>query len=283
MTGSSPTIRQRELGLRLRALRMNQHMTVESVAEKLLCHPTKISRAETGARRPTLRDVRDLCELYGVDGTVTAELMDLARKAREQSWWAQYDDLKLDPYIGLEQAAASITAFSMYYVPALMQTDEYAQAIINAIAPRMDTDIRQQRVTARLKRQELLEQDQPPRYRALLDEAVLHRRVGGPAIMAAQLSKVIDLEAAGKTTIQVIPFETGAYAAQDSNFVLLEFAENLPPVVFVEGLVSNSYQERDLEVDRYREAIDGLRDCALSPRESMQVLVTARDSYTDGQ
>src|ERR1700693_3633952 len=105
MTGTSPTMRQRELGKRLRALRNQHDLTVEDVGEKLLCSATKISRMETGARRPSLRDVRDLCGVYGVDEPTSAELMDLARKAREQSWWSQYDDLGLNPYIGLEQEA----------------------------------------------------------------------------------------------------------------------------------------------------------------------------------
>jgi transcriptional regulator with XRE-family HTH domain len=109
VTGTSPTIRQRELGKRLRDLRSEHDLTVEDVAQKLLCSATKVSRLETGARRPSLRDVRDLCLLYGVDETTSTELMSLARGAREQGWWTQYEDLDLDPYIGLEQEATAIT------------------------------------------------------------------------------------------------------------------------------------------------------------------------------
>ena len=103
MTGTSPTVRQRELGKRLRELRDQSGLTVEAVAEKLLCSATKISRLETGARRPSLRDVRDLCALYGVDESSLAELMNLARGAREQGWWTQYEGLKPDPLAGLAQ------------------------------------------------------------------------------------------------------------------------------------------------------------------------------------
>ena len=85
-------------------------MTIEEVAERLLCSPTKISRAETGTRRASLRDVRDLCQLYGVGEAEMAELMELAKMAREQGWWREYSDLNLEPYIGLEQEAAAITA-----------------------------------------------------------------------------------------------------------------------------------------------------------------------------
>ena len=269
MTGTSPTVRQRELGARLRELRSERGMTVEDVAAKLLCSATKVSRLETGARRPSLRDVRDLCQLYDIDESTSAEFMTLAREAREQGWWTQYDDLKLDPYIGLEQEATSITNYTMYYIPALLQTEDYARAIIQAMAPKISPDIHQQRVEARLRRQQLLQQDNGPRYRVLLDEAVLHHRVGGPAVMAAQLDRVLEAARQGVVTVQVIPFDA-VHATQDSNFVLLEFDEdsNLPPVVFIEGLINNQYLERKAEIARYREALEYLRDSALSPRDS---------------
>lgn len=270
LTGTSPTVRQRELGARLRALRNERGMTVEDVAERLLCSATKISRLETGARRPSLRDVRDLCGLYEVDETVSAEFMLLAREAREQGWWTQYDDLKLDPYIGLEQDATAITNYTMYYIPALLQTEEYARAIIKAVAPKIGPEIHQQRVEVRLRRQQLLKQDNRLRYRVLVDEAVLYHRVGGPAIMAAQLAKVLEAARDSLVTVQVVPFDA-VHAPQDSNFVLLEFEEgsNLNPVIFIESLITNQYLERRDDILRYREAIEYLRDSALSPRDSL--------------
>jgi transcriptional regulator with XRE-family HTH domain len=256
-------------------------MTVEEVAEKLLCSATKISRLETGARRPSLRDVRDLCALYEVDESTSAEFMSLARGAREQGWWTRYEDLNLDPYIGLEQAATAITYYSMYYVPALLQTEEYARAIIKAIVPKIAPDIYEQRVEARMHRQQLLELDNRPRFRVLLDEAVLARQVGGRAVMGAQLDKVLRAEEHGRATIQVIPFDVGAHAAADSNFVLLEFEEdsNLPPVIYVEGLTGAQYLERKTEIARYREAFERLRDLALSPRDSVKRMIEMQRAY----
>jgi hypothetical protein len=143
----------------------------------------------------------------------------------------------------------------------------------------MDPEVQEQRVAARLRRQQLLGQNNPVRYRVLLDEAALHRCVGSSAIMVAQLNKVLELEGAAKTTVQIIPFDVGAHAAQDSNFVLLEFGEALPPVVFVEGLVNNLYQERKDELNRYREAVENLRDSALTPRDSVLRITAMRDSY----
>jgi len=278
---TNPTLRQRELGIRLRELRNRSGLTVEDVAEKLLCSATKISRLETGARRPSLRDVRDLCSLYDVDESTSAEFMTLAREAREQGWWTQYDDLKLDPYIGLEQVAKSITTYTMYYIPALLQTEEYARAIVKGIAQKINSEILQQRVEARLRRQQLLDDDNRPRYRVLLDEAVLHRPVGGPSVMAAQLEKVLQAERQGQVTFQVVPFNIGAHASADVHFVLLEFAEetNLSPVVFIEGLTANQYLERKDDITRYREAIELLRDSALSPRDSIQLVDKFRTTY----
>ena len=278
MADVSPTVRQRELGMRLRRFRNAKGLTVEEVAEKLLCSATKISRAETGARKPTLRDVRDLCGIYGVDPETSAELMELARHAREPGWSTQYDDLQITPFIGLEQEATAITCFGMYFVPALLQTKDYAREMIRGIAPKINPDILGQRVEARMRRQQLLQQPRPPRYRALLDEAVLRRQVGGPAVMKAQLEKILLLVQEEKATVQVIPFEVGAYAAIDSNFDYLEFGgSSLPGLVFVEGLVSHLYLERPADLERYSEALEYLRDEALSPRDSAKRIEEIRD------
>lgn len=279
MPGTSPTVRQRELGARLRGLRNERGMTVEEVAEKLLCSATKISRLETAVRRPSLRDVRDLAALYEVDESTAVELMGLARAAREQGWWTQYEDLKLDPLIGLEQEAVAITCYSVYYVPALLQTEDYARAIIEAIAPKMSPEVLQQRIEARLRRQRLLDSADHPRYRVLLDEAVLHRPVGGPGIMASQLDKILDAAAHGKATVQIVPFAVGAHASADGYFILLEFDDpNLSPVVFLEGLTGIHFRERKDEIARYREAVEYLRDAALSPHDSLSVMAKAAAS-----
>jgi transcriptional regulator with XRE-family HTH domain len=278
----SPTVRQRELGTRLRGLRYERGMTVEDVAEKLLCSATKISRLETGARRPSLRDVRDLCALYEVGESTSAEFMSLARGAREQGWWTQYEDLNLDPLIGLEQEAVAITCYSMNYLPGLLQTEDYAREIITTIAPKMNPHIVQQRVEARLRRQRLLQGNNRPRYQVLLDEAVLRRGVGGSALMVAQLDKVLEAVRHDRVTVQVIPFAAGAYLAADGYFVLLEFEDNsgLWPVVFIEGLAGNQYLERKADIARYRETIDYLRVGALEPPASVDLIIKAREIYS---
>lgn len=241
---------------------------------------------ETGARRASLRDVRDLVRIYEVADQAEADyLMSLAKQAREPGWWTHYGDLNLSPYIGLEQEAAAITSFCMYYVPPLLQTPDYATAIIKGIAPQMDAQVVQQRLEARMRRRQVLDRASPPRYRAILDEAVLHRRVGGAVVMRAQLDHVLLCERQEKVAVQVLPFEIGEYGSVDSNFDFLEFGQESRqrPVVFVESLFSNLYQERPAEVGRYREAIERLRDAALSPRESMKLVANIRNSYEESQ
>jgi hypothetical protein len=250
-----------------------------------MCSATKISRLETGVRRPSLRDVKNLCLLYEVEQSTADEFMTLAREARDQEWWTQYEDLNLDPYLGLEEVASAITSYTMYYIPALLQIEDYTRVIIKTIEPRMDPQILQHRIEARLRRQKRLEEPDKPRYRVFLDEAVLYRSIGGPANMAAQLDKVLEVERQNKVTFQIVPFDLGAHAAQDSNFILFEFYEKagLSPVIFVEGLTGNHYLEKEADIGRYREAVEYLRDTALSPRDSVRRLTEVKEVYSSGR
>jgi transcriptional regulator with XRE-family HTH domain len=265
----------------MRELRTGLGLTVEEVGAELLCSATKISRLETGARRASLRDVRDLCRVYGVHDP--SELMELARQAREPGWWSRFGDPGLEPYVGLEQEAVAITSYTMYYVPPLLQTADYARAVIRGIGRKMDSRVLSERVEARLVRQRRLEGEDPPRYRALADEAVLHRQVGGAAVMRAQLDKILTWAALDRGSIQVIPFSAGAHASADSNFQLLEFGENSKqdPLVYVEGLVSALYHERASDVARYREAIEYLRESALSTQATLALIADIRADYSN--
>jgi transcriptional regulator with XRE-family HTH domain len=279
---ANPTIRQRELGMRLRELRNHLGLTVEDVGRQMLCSATKISRLETGTRRASPRDVRDLCRIYGVTDQAEADnLMELARQSRESGWWTQYDEPILSPLLGLEQEAASITVFSMYYVPALLQTNDYARALIRGIERKMQPDVLDQRLEARMRRQQLLYRESPPKYLVLLDEAVLHRQVGSATVMRVQLDKILEAAAGGTATVRVIPFDAGVHASTDSNFSLLEFGKDLPqgPVVFLEGLFSNRYLERPVEIDRYQEAVEYLNDAALSLEGSANLISKIRGAH----
>lgn len=207
----------------------------------------------------------------------------MTRKPPERGWWTQYEDLDLDPYIGLEHEASSITAYSMLYLHGLVQTEDYARAVIKAVAPRMRPAILKQRVEARLRRQQLLERTDSPSYRLFLDEAALHRPTGGPEVMTAQIGKLLELSAAGRVRIQLVPFAAGTYSVADLGFTLLEFGEPVSSVVYVEGLVGSQYHDRPEDLARYRESIEIIRDSALSLPESEQRLLELQKAYADGQ
>jgi len=279
----SPTARRRELGLRLRQLRTEAGMTVEEVASRLLCSTSKVSRMETGQRTASQRDVRDLCAIYGVDDPGEQErLMSLARAAKERGWWQEFEDLGSPDYIGLENQADSISIFHSTIVPGLFQTKEYAQAVIRGILPKIREEVLQSRVTARLKRQERLDEAKPPRVIAILDEAVLHRHVGNTTIMAAQIEKLMEIAAKPKVTVQVIPYESGAHPGMDSTFTLLEFSDPpLPGRVYVEGLAGQLYLEGENNLQRYREAFALIRARALDPKSSVLLMDRLRRQLLD--
>ncbi len=252
-------------------------MTVDDVARELLCSPPKISRIETGARSPTLRDVRDLCVLYRVDDAEAARLMTIAREAKQQGWWSKFDDLGIDFLIGLEMDAKQISAHDSSFVPWAFQTEQYARAIIKGVLPRIEDRILDERVAARMTRQEILRSPEPSYLWSLIDESALRRTVGSSSLMREQLSKILEAADAPNVMMQVVPFEAGAHPGLDNTFMLLEFDSSVQgPVVFVENLAGNFYLERDAEIQRYREVLEHLKACALSSANSIKYIQAIR-------
>ena len=279
--GRSPTVRRRELGTRLRALRTEADLTVEQVAEQLLCSPSKISRLETGHRGASARDIRDLCDLYQVDPTQRDYLAALAREGSRKAWWQPYD-LPYATYVGLEAEAVAISDFEPGVFPGLLQTPAYARILHERAMPRLRTEIIEQRVDERRIRQEILTRDNPPRLDTVVDESVLHRNVGGPQVMSDQLGKVIEASSNLGVTIRILPFSIGAHPALDSTFVVLEFAPPVPGVVYAEGLVGHIYRERPEDFRRYMDIFEYLSEVALSPERSLALIAKMKARYENG-
>lgn len=271
----SPTVRRLELGVWLRTLRAEHGLTVEQVAEQLLCSPSKISRMETGQRSATLRDVRDLCALYGIsDQAERDRLMTLAREARESAWWQSYG-LEYSNYVGYEAEAISIRDFQSSVVPGLLQTADYARANHEGWMPRLSSDEIARKIEAKLTRQKILGQSSPPAFAAVLDEAVLHRLVGGPDVMRAQLDRLVEAASQPNITIQVIPFTVGAHPGMESNFNIIELPA-APGLVFVEGLIGSFYIQKPEELDRYCAVFDRLQSLALGPKDTIDLIAGMR-------
>ena len=264
----SPILRRRQLAARLRELRTQAGLTADEVAVRMLVSPAKISRIETGVRGASLRDVRDLCEIYGADQGERERLAALVRESKQPSWWQQYD-LPNATYVGLEAAAVSMLDYESSVIPGLLQTEDYAHAILEGFLYDASPELIQQQLEVRMTRQQLLHGERAPQLWTVIDEAALHRVVGGPAVMRAQLESLVESAALANVTVQVIPFEAGAHPGMDSTFVLLHLEEEVADVVYIEGLVGNLYQESPSDLARYRRAFDELRAIALSPKDSI--------------
>lgn len=273
--GSSPTVRRRELGARLRELRIGSGLTVEQVAERLFCSPSKISRLETGHRGASKRDIRDLCDLYGVGPAQRDYLAMLVEEAARRAWWQPYD-LPYATYVGLESAAVMISDFEPGVFPGLLQTPGYARALHDAAFPLLAPGVIEQRIDVRRARQEVLMRDEPPQLAVVIDEAVLSRPIGGPDVMADQLAHVIEMTECSNIVVQVLPYSAGAHPALDSTFTVLEFAPPVTGVVYVEGLAGQFYMDRPQEVRRYKQVYARLANIALTPERSVELMATAK-------
>ncbi len=241
---------------------------------------SKLSRMETGHGVAAPRDIRDLCDLYGVtDEAERDHLMALAREGKQTGWWQSYDLDYFATYVGLEAEAVAIKYYQSAIVPGLMQTPGYARAMHEANIPEFTPERMEQLIEVRLTRQRLLVQNPPVRLEVVLDEAVLHRLVGGPAVMGAQLDRLIELSGQPNVTVQVIPYSVGAHPAMDSTFNILEFTSSVSSVVYVEGLVGWIYVERRQDVERYQQVFEHLRIVALTPQESIELIARIGAGY----
>jgi transcriptional regulator with XRE-family HTH domain len=277
----SPTLRRRELGALLRALRTEQGLTVEQVAEHLLCSPSKVSRMETGHRTATPRDVRDLCALYGVsDPGERDRMMQLARESRLQGWWQSYD-LQYSTYVGLEAEAISIHCFQSAVIPGLLQTPDYARAGHDVAIPRFPDAQIDHAIEAKLTRQRILTKENPPDFAAVIDESALRRVTGSSLIMAEQLDKLLQSTELPNVTLQVLPFDAGTHPALESNFNIVELPGPTADVVFVEGLSGSTYLERDVDLDLYRKVMARLQSLALSSADTIELVKEVLRSYKD--
>ena len=275
----SPTVRRRELGAILRALRNDIGLTVEDVAARLLCSPSKVSRMETGHGVVTPRDIRDLCDLYGVtDGSQREHLKELAREGKQQGWWQPYD-LTYGTYIGLEAEAVVISAFQSSVVHGLLQTADYARAAAEAAMPRLDPHQIGLQIEAKLTRQRILTRADAPPLNVVLDEATLHRLVGGHAVMEAQLRQILDMSAVPNVAVQILPYERGAHPAMESNFTILELPDPTLGGVHVEGLIGFHFLERTEDRERYQAVFRELQSMAMSPEDSAEFLTQVIGEY----
>ena len=272
-----PTVPRMLVGIQLHRFREAAGITPDQAAYEIRASRSKISRMENGLVRFKERDVTDLLTLYGItDEKTRSGLVTLTRQANTAGWWSKYGDIMADwfqAYLGLETAASVIRTFELQFVHGLFQTEDYARAVTmlgHTTAPAEEID---RRVSLRLKRQDLLNGPTPPQVWSVLDEGALRRPVGGPAVMRAQLERLVEMSKLRHVTIQVVPFSRGGHAAAGGSFTVLRFSEpEVPDVVYIEQLTSALYLDKHDDVEHYLEVMNHLSTEALTPTQSAKFI-----------
>lgn len=276
-SGGGPTVLRMLLGAHLRRLREAQGVSREDAGWEIRSSESKISRMELGRVGFKERDVADLLTLYGVDDEEERErLLTLARDANTPGWWHRFGDVLpswFHSYLGLEAAAAIIRTYEVQFVPGLLQTNDYARAVILLGHQHARPDEIERRVILRLARQRLLTRENPAQLWAVVDEAALRRPIGGPKVMREQLEALIEATKQPNIKVQVIPFSVGGHAAAGGAFSILRFPdEDLPDVVYVEQLTSALYLDKRDDVDHYAAAMEQLCVEADEPHKTQEIL-----------
>nr|WP_245653192.1 helix-turn-helix transcriptional regulator [Herbidospora sakaeratensis] len=278
-----PTVLRILLGAQLRRLRRAKGISPEDAGHVIRASHAKISRLELGRVSFKERDVADLLTLYGVTNAADRDAMiTLARQANSPGWWHKYSDLLpswFEMYVGLEEAASVIRAYEVQFVHGLLQTPDYARAVIllaNAGAPEQEIE---RRVALRMTRQARLEGPDAVKLWTVIDEAALRRPLGGRDVMRAQIDHLLEMSEHPNITLQIVPFERGGHAAAGGPFTILRFDEReLPDVVYLEQLTSALYLEKLDEVDRYMQVMNSLCVEAHQARQTHDLLTEIRTS-----
>jgi transcriptional regulator with XRE-family HTH domain len=276
-----PTVRSRRLAFELRRLREAAGLTRDQVSEETGVNPATLYRHETapGQSRPQRRTMIALLNLYGVtDEEKRAELLALSRQADEQTWLQPYHaelPEHYTAYISFEAGARTVRNYESLFIPGLLQTEDYARAVIRGNLPMANNTEVEQRVQARMERQALLRKDEPLQLWAIMDEAALRRQVGGADVMRAQLAAINTAATEPHITVQVIPFSAGAHAGMQGSFFLLDFPNPADPeLVFIDSMAGDLFLETEADIRRYSFLFDNLRAVALSPDNSVSLIAS---------
>ncbi|SCL34609.1 Helix-turn-helix domain-containing protein [Micromonospora nigra] len=276
-SATGPTVLRMMLGAQLRRLRESSGVSREGAGWEIRASESKISRMELGRVGFKERDVADLLTLYGVTAAhERAALLKLARDANSPGWWHRYGDILpswFQSYLGLEAAAALIRTYEVQFVPGLLQTPEYARAVVLLGHGRASQEQVDRRVDLRMRRQDLLRRPQPPQLWAVVDEAALRRPMGGPEVMRGQLEALIEATRAPTVRLQIIPFAAGGHAAAGGAFTILRFGDrDLPDIVYIEQLTSAIYLDKRDDLDFYAVAMERLCVEAEPPERTPEIL-----------
>jgi Domain of unknown function (DUF5753)/Helix-turn-helix domain len=265
------------LGAHLRRLREAQGVSREDAGWEIRASESKISRMELGRVGFKERDIDDLLSLYGVDDEVERDrLLALARDANTPGWWHRYGDVLpnwFQSYLGLEAAAALIRTYEVQFVPGLLQTRDYARAVVELGHRRAPLSEVERRVNVRIERQQLLNRTNGVQVWVVVDEAALRRPIGGAKVMREQIAALIEATELPNVRLQVLPFDAGGHAAAGGAFSILRFPDqDLPDVVYVEQLTSALYLDKPDDIDQYAAAMERVCIEAEPPSRTAEIL-----------
>ncbi len=259
---SGPTALRILVGAQLRRMRESQGITREAAGYAIRGSHSKISRLELGRSTFKARDVADLLSLYGVvEETERSALLILAERANAVGWWHECRDAVpdwFDTYLGLEQDAALIRTYAVQFVPGLLQTEDYARAVLGRAHEDAPESV-EPRVALRMRRQRILAPPTSHRLWVVMDESVLRRRVGDAAVMRAQLDHLREMAARPNVTIQLLPLDYGGNVGGVGSVTILRFAEaEVKDVVYMEQIASAQYLTKQSDVDPYQQLMNEL-------------------------
>ena len=279
MTARHATARMRSLATELTDLRVKAGLTTREAAKLIGTSPSSLNRLENGGKVIAAEDVSALLVAYGVTGVKRGELLGLARESDIQGWWETGGSLprQATALITFEAQAARIVDASMLLVPGLLQTAEYARAVMTATG--VTGSEMEAMVSARLGRQAVLSKPRPPAYLAIIDEAVLRRPMGGAGVMAAQLRRIVEATRKPHLDVRVLPFARGGHTGLDGAYVLLEFAAERP-IVHLEHKRSGLFMDEPDDVSPFQTATDTLVATALGPADSTEFLASVAGDFT---
>jgi hypothetical protein len=274
---SGPTALRILLGAHLRRLREGREVSREDAGWEIRASESKISRLELGRVSFKERDIADLLTLYGVDDQEERErLLTLVRQANTPGWWHRYGDVLpswFQSYLGLEASAALIRTYEIQFVPGLLQTEDYARAVVLLGHGHATAEENDRRVALRMRRQEILQRPDPAHLWAVMDEAVLRRPIGSPAVMRAQFELLLEATSLPNVQLQVVPFRAGGHSAAGGAFSILRFPDQeLPDIVYIEQLTSALYLDKREDVEHYLATMERLCVEADQPNRTRNTL-----------
>ncbi|MEV8440148.1 helix-turn-helix transcriptional regulator [Actinosynnema sp. NPDC051121] len=271
---STPTIRLRRLAGQLERLRDEKGLRREDVQQRTSINAVTLYRIETARTRPQYRTLDTLLRLYDVPFEEKERLKALYKQSADQGWiqpWHQDLREEYTAYISFERDAQTLRHYSGMFVPGLLQTEDYARAVIRGVLHDATDERVEDLVRTRMERQVLLAGEHPLKLWAVIDEASLRREVGGPEVMRAQLEHLVEAAKAPNVTLQVIPLSSGAHLGMPGEFVVMEFEDSLDAdLIHVDGQAGEIFLESEADIKRFRDGFDHLVAVAKSPDDSVK-------------